>query len=188
MDDKALDALREIATSEFVSDGWVKELAINALAEERSGETDQVHAAADTTATPASPPPGEGLTPVAWRWRWTKLGSNTAWHISTGKPGPFAEDGYVVEPLYTHPAPSRADIERETLERAAKVAEARYVPQIIEFQEGGYAELVLEDTASVTGEPVIVRPMYRMTEPRDLLGFTWDLPLASISSGTTSPC
>ena len=45
--------------------------------------------------------------PVAWRWRWSKLGSNTAWHLSLEKPGPFPEEGYEVEPLFARPSAAR---------------------------------------------------------------------------------
>lgn len=48
--------------------------------------------------------PQQTAEPVAWRWRWGKLGGDQPWHLSPTKPGPFREDGYEVEPLYTHPA------------------------------------------------------------------------------------
>lgn len=40
------------------------------------------------------------MTPVAWRWRWGRMG-DVAWQFSAEKPGPFAEEGYEVEPLFT---------------------------------------------------------------------------------------
>jgi hypothetical protein len=48
--------------------------------------------------------PQQTAEPVAWRWRWGKLGRDQLWHLLPRKPGPFPEDGYEVEPLYTHPA------------------------------------------------------------------------------------
>lgn len=52
-----------------------------------------------------------------------------------------------------------------------------YVPQIIEYEEGGYAQLVLEDTAMIVAEFVTVQVMRRLDEPREIIGFQWDLPL-----------
>lgn len=41
--------------------------------------------------------------PAGYRWRWGKIGSNTAWHLSLEDPRPFAEDGHEVEALYALP-------------------------------------------------------------------------------------
>lgn len=49
-------------------------------------------------------------TPIGWRWRWGKMGSNLAWHLSTTKPGPFPEEGYEVEALYALPLTGDANV------------------------------------------------------------------------------
>lgn len=57
---------------------------------------------------------------------------------------------------------------------SGEVAEG-YVPQVIEFTEGGYAQLVLEDTATLTAEDMTVQVIRRLAEPREIIGFQWPL-------------
>ncbi len=60
---------------------------------------------------------------VAWRWRWGRIGA-TEWHLSLKKPGPFAEEGYEVEPLYaTPPDQSRVEGLEAALKPFAEIAE-----------------------------------------------------------------
>ncbi len=58
-----------------------------------------------------------------------------------------------------------------------------YVPQVIEFHEGGYAQLVLEDTAMIAAEEMTVTALRRMTPRGELLGFQWDIPFAAPIQG-----
>lgn len=60
----------------------------------------------------------------------------------------------------------------------ASEGDGAYVPQVIEFAEGGYAQLVTEDTATIAAEEMMVQVLRRLAEPRDIIGFQWDLPVS----------
>lgn len=65
-------------------------------------------------------------------------------------------------------------------------AAGAYVPQVIEYPEGGYAQLLLEDTAVIVAAWVTVQELRRM--PRgELLGFQWDIPVSPTPSDGDNP-
>lgn len=67
-----------------------------------------------------------------------------------------------------------AALERHSIPGGA----AGYRPAIVEFPDGGYAQMVLEDTAIVHAEQMVVTALRRMGSPQidgELLGFQWEL-------------
>lgn len=83
-------------------------------------------------------------------------------------------------------AAAQADYEtriRTALAPSVVAEPTPYVPAVIEFPDGGYAQLVLEDTATITGEVMEVEALHRMAEPREIIGFQWSLRTPSPHKG-----
>lgn len=103
----------------------------------------------------------EPCEPVAWRYRY----KGGKWVVQKNKPHWYkvGMTDVEIEPLYSSPTPALG----------ADVEEADFIPCVIVNEDAGISELVIADVPTVTGQEVIVRPLFHMNT-KEIVGFQWD--------------